>query len=72
MVGVAVADTSEEEGFLALSCSACGHPLGRLYHEAPVGAESVIHRSDAPRYSLLRGALESYALGSAMQQQEAG
>ncbi len=74
VVGVAIgeAESSSPDGgvHVTLSCGWCEHVLGRLYRQAPSdlalpAPQGLVHRDDAPRYSLLRGALESYALGTA-------
>ena len=64
VIGVSV--TGGDATYASLQCSACKHPLGRQYSQPPQPSlENVVHREEAPRYTLSRVALESYVLGSA-------
>ena len=68
VVGVRIGDSESgaDRSFAPLHCSACEHPLGRIYREPPrPELEGLVHTNDQPRYSLLQSALASYVLGSA-------
>lgn len=58
----------ETDASATLSCAACGHTLGQQYKKPPTAAlDGIVHSSSSPRYALTRGALDSYVLGSAAQ-----
>ena len=65
VVGLRVGEASSDDCD-PLLCGHCSHPLGRLYTRAPrPELEGIVHREDAPRFSLQQDALVSYVLGSA-------
>ena len=62
---VGVTAEVDEPAFATLRCSACHHKLGRCYQQPPKESLThLVHRDDAPRYTLSRASLESYVLGS--------
>ncbi|KAL1499920.1 hypothetical protein AB1Y20_012602 [Prymnesium parvum] len=73
IVGVRIDPTDEREGAAAfgrLSCHDCHTELGRVYSAAAEPLQHVVHRPEAPRYTLHRGALGSYVMGSAKEQHD--